>query len=97
MPLEFKIIVVYCSSIKLSTILMVSVFVADILVCLVTMDAESFGTEALSEVQILEKRIPTAKPATPKPQPVPTPGYYFDIIIYGVQAKCFVRNFSKII
>lgn len=45
----------------------------DILVCLVTMDAESFGPEALSEVQILEKRIPTALPATPKPQPATTP------------------------
>ena len=40
------------------------------------MDAEAFGPEALSEVQILEKRMPTALPATPKPQPAPMPGYY---------------------
>ena len=49
---------------------------ADVLVCLVTMDAESFGPEALSEVQILEKRMPTAIPSTPKSQPAPMPGYY---------------------
>jgi len=39
------------------------------------MDAEAFGPEALSEVQILEKRIPTAISATPKPQPASAPGY----------------------
>lgn len=48
----------------------------DVLVCLVTMDAESLGPEALSEVQILEKRIPTALPATSKPQPAAVPGCY---------------------
>lgn len=62
-------------------------FYLDILVCLVTLDAESFGPEALSEVQILEKRIPTALPAiataTPKPQPATTPGYY--TISWGVK------------
>ena len=46
------------------------------------MDAESFGPEALSEVQILEKMVPAAIPATPKPQPVPAPGYYFDVKFY---------------
>lgn len=45
----------------------------DILVCLVTMDAESFGPEALSEVQILEKRIPSAISATSKPQSASAP------------------------
>jgi len=40
------------------------------------MDAETFGPEALSEVQILENRVPSAMPATPKPQPKPLPGGY---------------------
>lgn len=64
-------------------------FYLDILVCLVTLDAESFGPEALSEVQILEKRIPTALPATPKPQPATTPGYY--------TISCGVKYFESII
>lgn len=50
-------------------------FLADVLVCLVTMDSESFGPEALSEVYIFEKRTPAAIPATPKPQPASVPGY----------------------
>lgn len=48
----------------------------DVLVGLVTMDAESFGPEALSEVQIFEKRIPTPIPSAAKPQSTPVPGYY---------------------
>lgn len=52
------------------------------------MDAECFGPEALSEVQILEKRVPAAvqpamqaampSPATPKPQSSPMPGFLFN-------------------
>lgn len=45
----------------------------DILVCLMAMDAESFGPEALSEVQIYEKRIPVSHSSTSKPQPTPVP------------------------
>ena len=45
------------------------------------MDAESFGPEALSEVQILEKRTPSvvqaAMPATLKAQSSPMPGFGF--------------------
>ena len=61
-------------------------FLVDILVCLVTMDAEAFGPEALSEVQILEKRIPTAMSATPKPQSASVPG---QIKLYSIQEFFF--------
>ena len=59
-----------------------SFILLDVLVCLVTMDAECFGPEALSEVQIFEKRTPTPIPSAAKPQSTPVPGYYqtiFDI------------------
>ena len=53
------------------------------------MDAEAFGPEALSEVQILEKRIPTAVSATPKPQSASVPG---QIKLYSIQEFFLVRD-----
>lgn len=75
----------YCL-IRFQEILSEDFFLVDILVCLVTMDAEAFGPEALSEVQILEKRIPTAMSATPKPQSASVPG---QIKLYSIQEMFF--------
>lgn len=62
------------------------------------MDAECFGPEALSEVQILEKRVPAAvqpamqaampSPATPKPQSSPMPGFDFN---FSLVLLCFKK------
>lgn len=65
------------------------------------MDAESFGAEALSEVQILEKRVPAAvqpamqaampSPSTPKPQSSPMPGFSFNFSLVLLYFKSYIQ------
>lgn len=43
-------------------------FYVDILVCLVTLEVESFGSEVLAQVRLIENKVPVPKAVTPKPQ-----------------------------